>query len=127
MKILKLSLIFFTILSGGCMSSKPFISEIENLDKPVGKEIIMVDDILSKYVSIGSKESEVVKFLHENNFEVVDYKGYKKCPEADKIYASVYSFRPNKFLPADYKIVGYFCLKDKKVNHIEILYRKHLY
>lgn len=127
MKILKLFLPFIIILNGGCMSNKPFISEIEKLDKPEGTEIIMVDDILSKYVSVGSKESDLVSFLNENNFVVGDYKGYKKCPDADNIYATAYEFRQNRFLPADYMVVGYFCLINQRINHIEIFYQRHLY
>lgn len=93
-------------------ASKPIIREIKETKSPKFGELIEIDDVFKRHISIGDDERTVLKIIKKNGFK---YSISEKDINTDheKVYKIIYSFE-NPMMPNGSFVIGKLYFKDEK-------------
>lgn len=94
-------------------ASKPIIREIKETKSPKFGELIEIDDVFKRHISIGDDERTVLKIIKKNGFK---YSISEKDINTDheKVYKIIYSFE-NPMMPNGSFVIGKLYFKDEKL------------
>lgn len=94
-------------------ASKPIIREIKETKSPKFGELIEIDDVFKRHISIGDDEHAVLKIIKKNGFK---YSISEKdiITDHEKVYKIIYSFE-NPMMPNGSFVIGKLYFKDEKL------------
>lgn len=95
-------------------ASKPIIREIKETKSPKFGELIEIDDVFKRHISIGDDEHTVLKIIKKNGF-FCDVSEKDIITDNEKVYKIMYGRLGNPLMPNSLSVIGKLYFKDDKL------------